>query len=37
MLKKALIVVFFALQFAALANIPAPDPLPDCLPCASVR
>ena len=37
MLKKALIVVLFALQFVAVANVPTPDPFPDCLPCASVR
>jgi hypothetical protein len=37
MLKKALIVVLFALQFVAVANVVTPDPWPACLPCDSAR
>jgi exoribonuclease R len=37
MLKKALIVVLFALQFVAVANVVTPDPWPSCLPCDSAR
>ena len=34
MLKKLLIVMFLAVQFAAVANVAAPRvPLPPCFPC----
>ena len=37
MLKKTLLLVLFALQFVAVANVVTPDPWPDCLPCATSR
>ena len=33
MLKRVLIVMLFALQFVAVANVSTQEPWPDCLPC----
>jgi hypothetical protein len=33
MFKRVLIVMLFALQFVAVANVSTHEPWPDCLPC----
>ena len=37
MLRKALFLILFAVSVAAVANVPGPDPMPDCFPCMASR